>query len=115
MKNKILFLIVMFFWLCAQDIRAESKDEIEIFRNIKCLTCNGQSIEESHSDFSKKLRDKIKLRLKERHIKEEIYKEIQREYGKDIFFTSPDNRNLAVIITSFIFIFCIGFFVYIKH
>jgi cytochrome c-type biogenesis protein CcmH len=115
MKNKLFFLMIICFLLCAQDIKAENKDEIEIFRNIKCLTCNGQSIEESHSDFSKKLRDKISLRLKQGYIKEEIYREIQKDYGDDIFFTSPDNKNLAIIIASFVFIFFIGFVIYIKR
>lgn len=106
---------MLMFLFCAQDIGAENNDATEIFRNLRCLTCNGQSIEESNSDFSRKLRAEIDSNLRLGYTKEDIYKKIKKEYGNEIFFTSPDNKNPLIVATLFTFIFCIVFLIYKKQ
>ena len=118
MKNRCLLFVLFYLLFCIQNYsfgEENDKDSIEIFRNIKCLTCNGQSIEESNSDFSKELRTKIKTKIEQGHNKVEIYKEIQKEYGNKIFFTSPDNKNWLVVLVVFVFIFCAVVWIYFKR
>lgn len=115
MKYKAWYFVLLCFIFPVQSFCEESNSgAIEIFRNLKCLTCNGQSIEESNSDFSKNLKEKIEERIKQGYKKKEIYKEIEMAYGKDIFFTSPYDEGFLIKAIAFIFILCTGFFIYFK-
>ena len=114
MKNSFLFCILFLFALSSFAV-VPRKEATEMFRNIKCLTCSGQSIEDSNSEFSQNLRERIAQRLNEGAGKEEIYNEIQREYGSEIFFTSPKRERNLIIVFAFVVIAFVLFFVYRKN
>ena len=62
MNNKFLIIFLFFFnlELSADDI---SRLDTKIFKNLRCLVCQGQTIAESNSDFAQTIkivvRDKI--------------------------------------------------------
>ena len=51
MKNKLFFLTFVFFFttLSAQE---KSIDQNQIFKNLRCLVCQGQTVHDSNSDFA---------------------------------------------------------------
>ena len=51
MRN--IFLIILFvFFIPAQLAMASTEREINIYKNIRCLVCQGQSLNDSNSDFA---------------------------------------------------------------
>lgn len=116
MKIKLNLLCFFFFVLGMQCVYADSnKEAVEIFRNTRCITCGGQSIEDSNSDFAKDLKNRIKKKIQEGHSKRAIYDELKEEYGEDIFFTSPASDKTFVILGAIIFIILVLFLVYLRR
>ena len=88
----------------------------EISKNIKCLVCQNQSIDESNSEIAKDLKVLIKDKLKNGVTDEEIYKFLRDRYGDTILLKPPLETNtillwfLPFIILVFGSIFVIRFF-----
>ena len=58
MRN--IFLIILFvFFISVQLAMASTEREINIYKNIRCLVCQGQSLNDSNSDFAIDLKKKI--------------------------------------------------------
>ena len=82
----LIFFSFLFFNLFAKDI---STKEAEIFKNIRCLICQGQSIADSNSEFSQTLKLVVKDQIKEGKSKEEIYDFLIEKYGEWIVYKPP--------------------------
>ena len=89
-----------------QELRAR-----DISKNIRCMVCQNQSIDESNSPLAKDLRILIKNKIKEGNEDEEIYKFLTDRYGDFILLKPPFKLNTyALWLLPFIFLI-IGFFV----
>ena len=84
MKNKfiIIFLCIFSIELSAAEI---NNLESKIFKNLRCIVCQGQSIAESNSDFAQTI--KIVVRDNEK----EIYKFLAEKYGEWIIYKPKFN------------------------
>ena len=88
MRN--IFLIILFvFFIPAQLAMASTEREINIYKNIRCLVCQGQSLNDSNSDFAVDLKKVIKKKIINKETDKEIYKYLTERYGDWILFDPP--------------------------
>ena len=89
-----------------QELRARN-----ISKNIRCMICQNQSIDESNAMLAKDLRIIIRDQIKEGRKDEEIYKFLTERYGDFILLKPPLKLStLALWFLPFIF-FIIGIFI----
>jgi cytochrome c-type biogenesis protein CcmH len=93
-----------------QELRAR-----DISKNIRCMVCQNQSIDESNSPLAKDLRILIRNKIKEGNKDEEIYKFLTDRYGDFILLNPPFKLNtFALWSLPFIF-FIIGILIVLFH
>ena len=93
-----------------QELRARS-----ISKNIRCMVCQNQSIDESNAPLAKDLRILIRNKIKDGKKDEEIYKFLTDRYGDFILLKPPFKLNtLALWLLPFIFVL-IGIFIVFSH
>ena len=93
-----------------QELRARN-----ISKNIRCMICQNQSIDESNAPLAKDLRILIRNKIKEGKNNEEIYKFLTDRYGDFILLKPPlKSSTLALWLLPFIF-FIVGIFVVFWH
>ena len=89
-----------------QELRARN-----ISKNIRCMICQNQSIDESSAPLAKDLRILIRNKIKDGKKDKEIYKFLTDRYGDFILLKPPLKLNtLALWILPFIFL-AIGIFI----
>ena len=89
-----------------QELRARN-----ISKNIRCMICQNQSIDESNAPLAKDLRVLIRNKIKEGNSNEEIYIFLTDRYGDFILLKPPFKLStLALWFLPFIF-FIIGIFI----
>ena len=88
--------------------------ENQIFKNLRCLVCQGQSISESNSDFANTIKLLVKDKLSEGYNENEIYSFLVSKYGEWIVYKPPfSSSNLLLWTLPYIFLL-IGAFFLIK-
>ena len=93
-----------------QELRARN-----ISKNIRCMICQNQSIDESNAPLAKDLRILIRNKIKDGKKDEEIYKFLTARYGDFILLKPPFKLNtLALWLLPFIFVL-IGIFIVFSH
>ena len=92
MKNKLFFLTFVFFFttLSAQQ---KSIDQNQIFKNLRCLVCQGQSISDSNSDFAQTVKLVVNDLIEEGKTEEEIYSFMAEKYGDWIIYKPQLNKQ----------------------
>ena len=114
MRN--IFLIILFvFFISAQLAMASTEREINIYKNIRCLVCQGQSLNDSNSDFAIDLKKVIKKKITKKKSDREIYNYLTERYGDWILFNPPLKIN-TFLLWGFPLMFALlgGVFIYIK-
>ena len=96
------------------EILQDQKQEFrarDISKNIRCMVCQNQSIDDSNAPLAKDLRILIRNKIKEGKKDKEIYKFLTDRYGDFILLKPPLKLNtLALWFLPFIF-FIIGVFI----
>ena len=93
-----------------QELRARN-----ISKNIRCMTCQNQSIDESNAPLAKDLRILIRNKITEGNSDKEIYKFLTDRYGNFILLKPPIQLStLALWFLPFVF-FIVGVFVVFWH
>ena len=93
-----------------QELRARN-----ISKNIRCMVCQNQSIDDSNSPLAKDLRILIRNKIKDGKKDEEIYKFLTDRYGDFILLKPPFKLNtLALWLLPFVFVL-IGIFIVFFH
>ena len=93
-----------------QEFRARN-----ISKNIRCMVCQNQSIDDSNSPLAKDLRILIRNNIKEGKKDEEIYKFLTDRYGDFILLKPPLKLiTLALCILPFIFL-AIGIIIFFSY
>ena len=113
---KKIFLITLFtFFVFAQFVGASVERELKIFKNIRCLVCQGQSLNDSNSDFAIDLKKVIKKKIVNNQTDREIYKYLTDRYGDWILFDPPlKMKTILLWILPFLFILMGGALIYKK-
>jgi len=93
-----------------QELRARN-----ISKNIRCMICQNQSIDESSASLAKDLRILIRNKIKEGDSNEEIYKFLTDRYGDFILLKPAVKLNtIALWFLPFVFLL-IGIFIIFWH
>ena len=95
--NLLLFILIFNFkFLYAKDLSQEANS---IFKNLRCLVCQGQSIADSNSDFAQTIKIVVKDKISEGKSEKEVYQFLTEKYGEWILYNPPFN-----ITTSFLWL-----------
>ena len=116
MKNIIIVLI--FVLLASSTTYSETikkEDELEIFKNLRCLVCQGQSIAESNSDFAQTLKLVVKDKVDSGMSSEEIYEFLASKYGDWIVYKPRINlQNILLWVIPYIVLIFGGVVIYMM-
>ena len=100
------------------EILKNPKQELKarnISKNIRCMVCQNQSIDESDAPLAKDLRVLIRKQIKEGKNDEEIYKFLTDRYGDFILLKPAFKLNtFALWLLPFVFVL-VGFFIIFFH
>ena len=125
-KNFILIFAICLIQFFSVDSYGVDPDEIlqnqkqelrarNISKNIRCMICQNQSIDESNAPLAKDLRILIRSKITEGNSDEEIYKFLTDRYGDFILLKPPIQLStLALWFLPFVF-FIVGVFVVFWH
>ena len=125
-KNLVIFIVISFvqffseysFTVEPNEILQDKKLEYRsrnISKNIRCMICQNQSIDESNAPLAKDLRILIRDKVKEGKSDQEIYTFLTDRYGDFILLKPPLKLNtLGLWFLPFIF-FTLGLIVIICH
>ena len=127
--NKIFFFIVfsslisliatnICYAVEPEEFLKDQKQELrarDISKNVRCLVCQNQSIDESSAPLAKDLRIIIRNKIKKGQTDEEIYKFLTDRYGDFILLNPPLKASTIIlwILPLLLFIFCI--FIIYRH
>ncbi|SVA64841.1 uncharacterized protein METZ01_LOCUS117695 [marine metagenome] len=93
-----------------QELRARN-----ISKNVRCLVCQNQSIDESSAPLAKDLRMIVRNKITEGLTDKEIYKFLTDRYG-DFILLKPPLKSSTVILWALPFVlFFIALFVLYRH
>ena len=119
----ISFCLIQFFsadsyGVDPEEILQNQKHELRarnISKNIRCMICQNQSIDESSAPLAKDLRILIRNKITEGSSDKEIYKFLTDRYGDFILLKPPIKLStLALWVLPFVFLL-IGIFVVFWH
>ena len=125
-KTFIIFLSIFLIQFFSSNSYAVEPNEIlenqkhefrarNISKNIRCMICQNQSIDESSAPLAKDLRILIRNKIKDGKKDEEIYKFLTDRYGDFILLKPSFKLNtLALWLLPFVFVL-IGIFIVFFH
>ena len=93
MKLKIFFSIIYFLFLTPLHSDNDKKELLEIYKNLRCLVCQGQSIADSNSDFAATIKLVVQDQLNEGKTEDEIYEFLTSKYGEWIVYQPALTKN----------------------
>ena len=112
--KKIIFYLLILNLLSLNSVMSQnfSQLEIKIFKNIRCLVCQGQSIADSNSDFAQTIKSVVSDKISQGKNEKEIYNFLSSKYGGWIVYKPSLNiPNLMLWVIPYLFvIFGIMFF-----
>ena len=87
----------------------------EISKNIRCVVCQNQSIDDSSAQLAKDLRLLIRQKIREGNTDKQIYTFLTERYG-DFILLNPPLKTSTIFLWLFPFLlFIIGLFIILKH
>ena len=126
MKNNLLIMLILLFQTFCfnsysvepDEILKNNKQEIKarnIFKNIRCMVCQNQSIDDSSSPLAKDLRVLIRNKIKNGESEKEIYKFLTIRYGDYILLKPPFNINTFALWVLPVGFLILGLFFIFNH
>jgi cytochrome c-type biogenesis protein CcmH len=103
--------IIIFFTILNFNILnagTSSIDSNKIFKNLRCLICQGQSIADSNSEFSQTIKLVVRDQIKNDKSEKEIYNFLIEKYGEWIVYKPPLNKVNFVLWLFPYLVFVIG-------
>ena len=119
----IISIMIQFFSKISYSVEPEEflqnpKQEMRarnITKNIRCLVCQNQSIDDSSAPLAKDLRTLIRIKVQKNDTDEEIYKFLTDRYG-DFILLKPPFKISTFLLWSLPFVFVIiGIFILFSH
>ena len=93
-----------------QEMRARN-----ITKNIRCLVCQNQSIDDSNAPLARDLRILIRNKIKEGNSNDEIYIFLTDRYGDFILLKPPFKSSTFVLWFLPLIFFIVGIFILFQH
>ena len=106
---KFLPIIFLYFSLFSSfSNEKNSQLENKIFKNLRCIICQGQSIYDSQSDFAESVKLVVKQKLDSGMSEEEIYIFFKDQYGDWISYDPAFNTKTYFLWGLPVLIFLLG-------
>tara|TARA_Y100000590_G_C15616636_1_gene976013 strand:- start:28 stop:399 length:372 start_codon:yes stop_codon:yes gene_type:complete len=87
--NKIFFFAIVFFNLFFTYLSSNENMKNKIYKNLRCLVCQGQSIADSNSDYALTVKSVVDDKINEGLGEKEIYNFLSDKYGDWILYDPP--------------------------
>ena len=127
--NKIFFLLLIIilavttasnnsYAVDPEEFLKDPKQELRarnISKNVRCLVCQNQSIDESSAPLAKDLRMIVRNKITEGLTDKEVYKFLTDRYGDFILLNPPFKTSTLILWTSPFVLFFIAAFVLYWH
>ncbi len=107
MKNIKIFILI--FAICNFSftyLLAEDNLNNKIYKNLRCLICQGQSIADSNSDFAQTIKSVINDKISEGMNEKQIYNFLAEKYGDWILY-KPPLKNSSYLLWALPYVFFI--------
>jgi len=119
----VLFIIVHIFLVNSYSVEPDeflqnSKQELRarnISKNVRCVVCQNQSIDESSAPLAKDLRILIRKKIKDGNTDDEIYKFLVNRYGDFILLKPLLKFNTFILWIMPFVLLVIGIFIIYWH
>tara|TARA_B110000305_G_C18818567_1_gene350268 strand:+ start:126 stop:503 length:378 start_codon:yes stop_codon:yes gene_type:complete len=93
MKINIFFFIIYIFITSTAHSSNNQTKLLEVYKNLRCLVCQGQSIADSNSDFAATIKLVVQDQFNDGKTEVEIYKFLTSKYGEWIVYQPTFNKN----------------------
>ena len=94
--KSIYKLFFIFFFILFTNISVANLNQLsEYYKTIRCLVCEGQSIQESDTEFAINLKEQIKKKYESGMDLKQINQELISIYGEEISF-NPSNDHFIL-------------------
>ena len=84
--------MIIFFLITSSSHSNENLNN-QILKNLRCLVCQGQTVQDSNSEFALIIKSVVKDKIKEGNNEKEIYKFLSEKYGDWILLNPPLKKN----------------------
>ena len=92
--KKVTLTILFFFINLNNFFESEASSlQLEIYKNLRCIVCQGQSVAESNSDFAQTIKLVVQDQINEGKSKDEIYDFLISKYGEWIVYKPSFNKT----------------------
>ncbi len=91
--KKIIFIFIFIFYSTNLFPKELTALHLEIYKNIRCIVCQGQSIADSNSEFAQTIKLVVQDKIQEGNSKKEIYEFLRNKYGEWIVYEPKFNFN----------------------
>tara|TARA_B110000444_G_C18589383_1_gene477752 strand:+ start:358 stop:729 length:372 start_codon:yes stop_codon:yes gene_type:complete len=114
MKIKIIIFFTLLYFNIT-NAQTTNIDQNQIFKNIRCLICQGQSVADSNSEFAQTIKLVVKDQISEGKSEKEIYLFLIEKYGEWIVYKPPLNKkNFLLWFIPYLSFFLGGFFIFLM-
>jgi len=96
--NFLIFIIYIFFATPTYSNDNQTK-LLKVYKNLRCLVCQGQSIADSNSDFAATIKLVVQDQFSEGKTEDEIYEFLKSKYGEWIVYQPTFNNNNFLLWT----------------
>lgn len=100
----IIFFLSINFCFAANQI----VDENKIYKNLRCLVCQGQSVYDSDTEFANSLKILVERKLDEGLNEKQIYDFFKEKYGEWILYDPQFNKNTYFLWLLPVLMFLLG-------
>ena len=108
MKIKFFLFIACVFVVTPVQASDNQAKLLEVYKNLRCLVCQGQSIADSNSDFAATIKLVVQDQVNEGKTKNEIYTFLISKYGEWIVYQPTFSKSNLLLWTIPYFIFIVG-------
>ena len=114
MKNNFL---IIFFYIFSLELSAVEINNLEskIFKNLRCIVCQGQSIAESNSDFAQTIKIVVRDKIDQGDNEKEIYEFLSEKYGEWIVYKPKFNYINSFLWVSPYIVLILGGYLISKY
>ena len=90
--NSLIFIVYIFFFTSVQSSEDQTK-LLKVYKNLRCLVCQGQSIADSNSDFAATIKLVVQDQFSEGKSEDDVYKFLTSKYGEWIVYQPTFNKK----------------------
>ena len=109
----ILYILIFLFSTVALGDAVIDDKVKKITSNLRCMTCQNQTIYDSDADFSKNIRQIVRQKIIDNQSEKEIIDFLVARYGEYIVFKPQFNRRNIILWTFPFLIFALSFVFFI--